>query len=558
MKNILKISSLVFIALLSSCNLLDLDRDLENPNEVGLATLDANLLMNQVQLDFSEFISKSNVPTMELTRMMAQINGDVYARSYQAQNQDIQDAWQRAYQDVMVQLETLLATTDAQGFTRHSGAARVMKAYVMLTLVDLWGDVPYSEAVSGQSGNFNPKADNGKSIYDAAIATLDQAITNLGTAPNGAAPTMRDVYYSGNATKWIACANTLKLKAYMNLSLTDPGVKSKIEELLAADLIDTDAEEFTYKYSNANVPARSRHPQYRDMYKPALGDSETYLGNYFMLAAYKQKGVEDPRWRYYFYRQAGSIARMLQYDPKSLPCIISPRPSHYAPDQAWCAFDPGFYGREHGNNDGTPPDAGVKTCVGVYPSGGRADVNNGDNSYLGETQQGQGADGAGILPIWMASFTEFVKAEAVVRLGVAGDAKALMLSGVGKSIARVRGFATAKGQTLPAGLEPSESAYTDAVTALYDAAASDDERMSVIGKEYYLALWGNGIESYNLYRRTGKPADIQPMRAASPGVFLRSLIYPADYVNLNSNAIQKDLNVVNKVFWDNNPDNFVY
>lgn len=555
MKNISKILLLAFVFAVSSCDsLTDLDANLENPNEVGLSNLDPNLLMNQVQLDFADFVAESNIPGMELSRMMSLTGGDVYQRAYQAQ--DHNDIWNRAYQDVLVQIETLLGKTDEAGLYVHSGAARVMKAYIALTLVDLFGDVPYSQALKGPDGNFNPATDGGRSIYDDAIATLDQAITDLGRTP--AAGLSRDVYYGGSAAKWIAAANTLKLKAYMNLRLTDAGAKAKIEELLGKDLIDTDAEEFTYKYGTSDIPARSRHPQYRDMYKPQAGDADTYIGNYFMLAAYKQKDVEDPRWRYYFYRQVGSINKAIEDDPESIPCLISPRPSHYGPDQAWCAFDPGFFGRDHGNSDGVPPDTRAKTCVGVYPCGGRVDVNNGDDNYQVVTQQGQGGNGAGIQPIWMASFTEFLKAEAALTLGTTGDAKALMLSAIGKSVKRVRDFATAKGQVLPAGVEPSETDYLAAVDAAYSAAASDDARLDVMMKEFYITLWGNGIEGYNLYRRTGKPGDIQPMRAASPGNFLRSLLYPADFVNLNSSTQQKSNTGINKVFWDNNPDNFVY
>jgi hypothetical protein len=550
----LKILPLIGLFLFGSCGLLDLEGQLENPNEVGAGNLDVNLLMNQIQMDFADFVAESNIPAMELSRMAALTGGDVYERAYQTQS--FNDIWNRAYQDVLVQIKQLLSVTDGTGLTAHSGSARVLQAYTMLTLVDLFGDVPYSEALRGNEEIFNPVADQGSSVYSASIALLDEAIALLGQTPT--VGLSRDIYYSGSTAKWIALANTLKLKAYMNLRLTDnAGAKAAIETLLNADLIDTDAEEFTYKYGTADIPARSRHPLYRDMYRPQSGSASGYLSNYFMLISYNQKGVQDPRWRYYFYRQVGSIATALADDPESIPCIISPRPSHYSANQAWCAFDPGFFGRDHGNSDGLPPDTRAKTCYGVYPAGGRADLNDGNDAHLVVTVQGQGANGAGIEPIWMASFTNFLKAEAVLALGVAGDAKSLMNTGVTASIARVRTFATSKGQSLTTGLEPSETDYLNAVNAAYDAATTNDARMDVVMKEYLIALWGNGIEAYNMYRRTGKPSDMQPMRAATPGNFVRSFLYPADYVNLNSNATPKLNGGVNKVFWDNNPDDFI-
>jgi hypothetical protein len=68
-------------------------------------------------------------------------------------------------------------------------------------------------------------------------------------------------------------------------------------------------------------------------------------------------------------------------------------------------------------------------------------------------------------------------------------------------------------------------------------------------KEYYIALWGNGIEAYNMYRRTGKPNNMAPALESTPGPFMSSFFYPADYVNRNKNATQKT--ITDRVFWDN-------
>jgi Starch-binding associating with outer membrane/Susd and RagB outer membrane lipoprotein len=543
---------------MASCKDFNLDSGLDNPNEVGVAQLDQDLLMNQIETEFAITFAEMTEKGMALTRMIALTGdggGDKYENAYLPTSFD--DTWNFAYQRVLNQIEVLLPKTDAAGFTVHSGAARVLKAYMLVSLVDLFGDVPYSQALKAISGatNFNPGVDTGKSIYEAALKILDEAIVKLNTAPKGALT--RDVYYGGNAKKWIALANTIKLKMYLNTRLIDAaGSKAKINELLAADLIDTDAEEFTFKYANSSTPVRSRHPLYIQNYKPTAGSASGYIGNYMMYVTYKQKGVEDPRWRYYFYRQVGSIQQALKDDPKSCPCTNTPRPDHYDRNQAWCTIDPGFFGREHINTDGTPPDSRAITCYGVYPAGGAVDLNKDDRTFQKVTVEGQGAGGAGIEPIWMASYTEFVKAEAALMLGTTGDPAALLAGAVKKSIDRVRAFAVAKGQPLTAGLEPSQDVYAKTVADLYTAAATTDAKLNVIVKEYYISLFGNGIETYNMYRRTGKPGDIQPPRAANAGNFYRTLSYPSIFVNLNSSTKQKADNKV-KVFWDNNPDGFI-
>ena len=542
---------MIFWAMISiaACS-SQLDDQLNDPNNVTPENLDVNYLTNKVFVGFSDFWGDASSPCMELSRMTAMTGGDVYERAYQAQSHNA--IWTGAYQDVLVQVEELLKAIDGKNLGHHSGAAKVLKAYTYITLVDLFGDVPYTSALNGPGGDFNPGVSPGSEIYPAMISLLDEAIADLGTTP--LQKITFDIYYAGDAKKWAALANTLKLKAYMNMSTNGGGKVAEITALLGADLVDTEAESFTYKYGSAAIPAKSRTAIYRQMYQPTAGEADGYLNNQFLLSAYNAKGIEDPRWRYYFYRQVGSIDKALDTEVESLPCILSPKPDHYGANIAWCSFDPGFFGREHGNNDGIPPDGRAITVVGVYPFGGRVDSNGDNPGYQDFSKDGQGANGAGIEPIWMASFTSFLKAEAYQRLGISGDAKAALLDGVTKSVESVKAFAASKGQAAPEELVTPTQSYVDEVESLFD---SSPDKLNVIIKEFWLAAYGNGVEGYNMYRRTGKPSDMQPMRAANPGNFIRSFIYPANFVNLNSSATQKNISGVNKVFWDTNADDFI-
>jgi hypothetical protein len=47
---------------------------------------------------------------------------------------------------------------------------------------------------------------------------------------------------------------------------------------------------------------------------------------------------------------------------------------------------------------------------------------------------------------------------------------------------------------------------------------------------------------------------MQPPLQLGAGPWMRRVVYPADYVNLNSSASQIDAEAVNKVFWDGNPE----
>lgn len=545
MKNIFKKFGFSLILLATAA--CDLDGDLENPNQVSVSGADVNLIMNAVQANFAEFYRLSGLQSGRLVRIESMTAGDRYATAIRSTTTDA--LWERAYQDVLINANTVISLAEASNLTTHVAVAKILKAYVFITLVDVYGDVPQSEALTGIDGNFNPVADGGSAVYAHAFTLLDEARTELaktGTDAGGALA--RDVYYAGNRARWTTLANTLELKALLNISSSNLGqVQADIDALLSAnDLIDTEAENFTYKYAAVTVPA-SRHPQYDQYYDPLRGNAGGYIGNYFMYELYQGNGVQDPRWRYYLYRQVGSNAHAFTIDPKNVGC--GTKPEHYASTDVFCQFEPGFYGRDHGDDSGTNPDSPFITCYGVYPVGGKIDAKpTTDRTFHEPTIRGDGASGAGILPIFMSFFTDFMKAEYMLRKSndVAG-AKTQLATAIANSITQVKNFATSKGQTLSAALEPSTSAYQSAVATKYDAAAN---KMDIVGREFYMACFGNGLEAYNLYRRTGAPTNMQPTRVPNPGVFFHSYVYPALYVNLNSSASQKDPDVLNPVFWD--------
>ena len=217
-------------------------------------------------------------------------------------------------------------------------------------------------------------------------------------------------------------------------------------------------------------------------------------------------------------------------------------------------------GRDHGDNSGAPPDGSFRTAWGVYPAGGQFDADQ-----FAAVTLSMGGQGTGINPIWLSSYTTFLEAEAANTLGITtqGDARTLLKNAVTTSINKVMNFPSTVNVTPAATFVPSATQvtnYINLVLSNYDTATSNDSRLNIIMTEYYLGLWGNGVEPYNNYRRTGKPSNMQiPVADPNPGLFMRSFYYPSVFVNRNSNAPAQKTpgDAVNKVFWDNNPDNFI-
>lgn len=563
MKKIYKTLAVLVFLLVGACNL---DGDLQNPNQVGVSGADVNLIMNAVQLDFGDFAYTAGATVDPLMRMNAMTGGYRYQTANQPQGND--GIWFQAYSTVLINAETLIPLAKAKGLTTHVAAAELMEAYVWMALVDIFGDVPGVEALQGSAAKFNPVADGGAAVYQHALDLINDARTNLaltGTAVGGALT--RDVYYGGSRANWTAFANTLELKMQMNLAQIPAQAataNARIAVLLngTTNIIDTEAENFTYKYGTATVPD-SRHPLYNAYYTPTKGAAGGYLANYYMYNAFgiwdpankfdPAFTTQDPRWRYYFYRQVGSLGQIALVDPKAIGCTPSAPPPHYqAKNEVFCVFEPGFYGRDHGDASGTPPSGPVVTCYGIYPAGGKIDNTSlSKTDFVGSTVRGDGANGAGINPIWMSWYTDFMRAEYLARTGNNAGAQTAMQAGISNSITQIKNFATAKGGTLSAANTPSTTAYKTAVDGLYAAASN---KLDVIGMEFYKAVWGNGLEAYNLYRRTSAPRNMQATLQVNPGVWLRTQVYPSVYVNLNQNAKQKDAQAVVMTFWDNNPE----
>lgn len=113
----------------------------------------------------------------------------------------------------LIDLRVLETKSQAANDLLYLGIAQTMEAWIMSQTADMWGDIPYSQAV-----NFvqfpTPILDKQQDVYTATIALLNTAITNLGGAGGG--PGNVDLVYHGNSAQWIALAHTLKARIFMH------------------------------------------------------------------------------------------------------------------------------------------------------------------------------------------------------------------------------------------------------------------------------------------------------------------------------------------------------
>ena len=191
--------------------------------------------------------------------------------------------WYSAYAWLFPDVDAMhLLAANTEGLEVYTACADILKAYVMIGLVDMYGDIPYSQALQG-TDVISPGVDDGADVYAAAEQLLRDAIALLETTDD--ASPRDDVIYGGDKAKWITAAKTMILKIGVSTRLI--GGASKITEIVnGGDFIDDASENLVIQFSTERNNPNSRHPFYNNHYE---SDDGTYMGNYFMWLMAEEK-----------------------------------------------------------------------------------------------------------------------------------------------------------------------------------------------------------------------------------------------------------------------------
>jgi len=546
----------------SSCETLDLDKS-KDPFNLTPDQADVEQLFNGIQEDFVRQIEgdadysindnwESGGATAgdglslfggQLTRMYGLTNtgATTYASAFPPSESD--DEWLNAYSGILLNIRKMTPLAEAEGKTHHIGIAQFIEAYTMTAMVDFYGNIPYSQALQG-AANLNPAVDSGASIYAASLTLLDKAIENFEN--EASAEPNNDLYYRNDYTKWIKAANTLKMRLYVQSRLVDSEAITKFNDIVdTGDYISDSEDDLVYNWgATSSSNPDNRHPRFGINYTTT--GAADYMSNWFMGTMYN---LGDPRIYYYFYRQTSAVpGQEIPPNESTLPCSLASTPAHYLTQgYSFCNLPNGYWGRDHGDGSGSAADGFLKTTFGIYPVGGKFDQDN-----FSAVTPTSGAKGKGITPILLASWVDFMKAEVALVENDPGLAKIEMVNGMNKSMAKVKSFGPLD-PTFDSYYEPSETGvnnYIDFISTSWDDADSTS-KWNILAVQYFICVYGNGIESYNFYRRTGYPTSLQPMVTPKSGDFMRSLYYPSNAANNNSNIKQKPNQTI-PVFWNTN------
>ncbi|HXI00830.1 MAG TPA: SusD/RagB family nutrient-binding outer membrane lipoprotein [Sphingobacteriaceae bacterium] len=418
-----------------------------------------------------------------------------YAR-YQIQPTDVNNLYSTLFATQLQDIEYILK--NSEGSPHYSGIAKILKAHIYSQAVDMWGDLPYTEAFKAPEIN-QPKLDKAEEIYKTIITVINEGITEVKATTSALSPSANETIFKGDRVKWEKFANTLKLRLFLRYSAKDPAfAKAQLDALIAsnAPFMTSIADNFQMDFVDATASQNPIH-QFENT------RSDQFFPNKFLVDL--MNSTSDPRRPTYFTDfpfGSGTYKGATPLDAQSFA-----------------------FSRMHTYLRGELKRPLVPDAQGRIPSN---PANN--TAYTGAA------------PIRLLTFAEynFIRAEHALRYG-AGAAAAMPFYQAG-----IRASMTMAGVSAA-----NQDAYILANGLLNGL--NLEANVAKIITQKYIANYGVALEPWNDWRRTGYPV-LVPVDAsiAAEKAIPRSLFYPESEVASNPNFIQKPNQLV-RIFWDTRP-----
>ena len=542
---------------LSCSDYLDVDKDTDNPTIAPLSLLLTNI---ETSLDANgDFLNYTgNILQVYTHQMTVREEQDQYGT--RVDNINMLNEWNNTYL-TLKNIETLIAQATESDDMIYVGLAQMQKAYLMSLAVDLWGDVPYSEASQLTEGIISPKFDDQSEIYSSILALIEEAKVNIESDLGTQKPRKDDLFYGGDTDKWIRFANTFKLKLYNQTRLASEFDQAGFDALIAENnFFLSNEDDFQFLHTANQSPTDERNRFFLESYNSTQFSTHMSPWFYEILKGMNPSihtGNPDPRIPYYFYNQL--------------------QPGEFPPDQGnaetgnpkadYWDKSTGFFSIRFAsigpNRDFSAENS--YTYPGIFPAGGRYD------DGAGEIMSGTTA--TGVAPHRMLTYDEFLYIQAeLIQVGkMTGDAGAKLQEAMEESFDKVDQVVQGTGttQTVPV-LTAAAPTTTFIANVIAEFNAGDaNKKLEIIMTQKWVATFGDPTDQYNDYRRTGYPVFPNPngtneyqldngdgfpildSQTQLNNPFQLTLFWPQSELNSNQNAPgQKDPGTY-KVFWDN-------
>lgn len=386
---------------------------------------------------------------------------------------------------------TFIQNTTKPGYDNYKAIAKILKSFYFQYLVDLYGNIPYTEAHK-RGDNLAPKYDDALTIYRDLVVQLEQAIELIDNAPSGTLnPGENDVMLGGDMQMWKKFANTLKLRILLRECK-----RTASATYISAEMAELQSSGAQFLGPNDNVKinpgfsaATNKQNGFAAMF---LTINDTYKNNWSSTAATKYtvtylQNTNDPR----------------------LTRIYS----------ATSAGPTDYNGHQQGD---------VLNTSTNYPVS-----HVGPGLLVNSSQDGL---------VFTAAESLLLQAEAVQRGYLSGSAKNLYESGITESF-KLLGLTSAQATT-----------YFSQATNLVGWNGSAGNEIEAIINQKWIALNGiNGSEIWIENTRTGFPSHVPLSPVAPSSTRPIRLLYPSSEIagNTANVPLQNESEAfTSKIFWN--------
>jgi hypothetical protein len=487
------------VMLIASCSesYLDINTDPNNPTSV---TPDLALPVAQ-NLTATYLLINNRVNTLGNLLMYNWSQSDGYAWypdefKYLVTSSFYATCFNTAYQNPLKQYQTLDRPDDPT-YDYYTAISMIMKAFHFQILVDIYGDIPYSEALL-RSLNPSPVYDDALTVYEDLIVKLSAAIDLIDNASDVAiAPADDDIIFGGDMTSWKQFANTIKMRILVrqsDMSGREAYIQDEIDAILAegSGFITTDVG-----VNPGYVKETNKQNPFWDSYGEDAAGTEVMNGKATCASDYVLEFLDNTN------------------DPRIDLIYEEPATGHLGVPQGLLDYD-------------TP----VKDA---YTSDKVSNIGPG---IL------KGPDQDAI--IFTLAESNFNLAEAALKGYLSDDPQDLYESGITASFHYLTDGA--------AGYEAqAETYYSQAIINVGWTITPDEGKLEAIITQKWIALNGiDAIQSWFDYNRTGFPSDL-PISLLAVGVHddrpVR-LMYPASELASNAdNVPDQPEPFTEKIFW---------
>ncbi|MEI7594688.1 MAG: SusD/RagB family nutrient-binding outer membrane lipoprotein [Bacteroidota bacterium] len=497
----LKFAILTFLLVSMSCK-TDLTELNENPNEPCSTNINY-LFRYSLKQGVGNYNTDVNLEQWGIMTWMMYLapRGGVEAGKEYVIPSGKDGFWTEQYADALLNTQEIInLTKDKEDLKNQNAVARIWKVFLIHRLTDLWGDIPYSEALKGYSDlAYAPKFDSQESIYKTMLSELKTCASSIDNTKSFF-DTSSDLIYKGNTDGWIRFANSLRLRIATRIKLALPQLySSEISELSSAELINSNSQSAIFPFNS-----EKKNP----IYEAYISNQAIIQNNPSAYLADLLNNTNDPRISIILSKSP--ISTVLPWYPayKGIPNLANPN------DAIWTGY----------NSDGKWGDI---SRIGSW--------------YLRNETPGV-----------LLSYAEvcWLKAEAALEGTFSGNAQQLFDEGIRAHIKFFEDF----------GDSTHHIAENDINT--YIASQSPVTLEKIITQKWISFVFENGIEAWSEYRRTGFPVlkkydgtDINNQ------LFPMRLIYPNSESTLNKqnylNAISQQGadNEFTKIWWVKNNGN---